>query len=394
MARHPLTERALDALAHLAATAAAGYAARAATLAQGWIAVPVVTEFPGAPSLSVIVPARNEARSIERCVRSLLAQTLDDYELIVVDDRSDDGTDRILAALAREEPRLRVVTGEPLPDGWVGKPWAVAQGARVARGAWLLITDADSEHAPHGCASTLAFARAHGVDAVTLWAHQELGSWAERAVLPTVLGLVMLASGTMRQLNDPADREHALANGQYLLVARAAYDALGGHEALRGEIVEDVAFARRLKADGRFRLLLAEGEAHVRVRMYTNFRELWEGFTKNMYLGAKGDVKALAGAAALLALLSVVPAALAVDGAARKRPWRALEGVLTLATGIAVEAYGLRKTGIPNRLAWFAPVGYAVTGAILLNSTLRVLSGRGVAWRGRTYTGRFEGERP
>jgi len=209
-----------------------------------------------------------------------------------------------------------------------------------------------------------------------------------------VLGMVMVASGTMRQLNDPADREHALANGQYILVSRTAYDALGGHEALRGEIIEDIAFARRLKEDGRFRLLLAEGEAHVRVRMYTDFRELWEGFTKNMYLGARGDVRRLAGAAALLALLSVVPSALAIDACARRRYGRGFGALLSLATGIAVEAYGLRKTGIPNHLALYAPFGYAVTGAIVLNSTVRVLSGRGVEWRGRRYSGRFGGERP
>ena len=111
------------------------------------------TELPDPPSLSVIVPARNEARSIARCVRSLLAQTLPDYELIVVDDRSEDATPAILAELARAHPRLRVVRGEALPAGWVGKPWALVQGARAARGEWLLFTDADTRHAPAACAS-------------------------------------------------------------------------------------------------------------------------------------------------------------------------------------------------------------------------------------------------
>ena len=388
MAEDSLSENVLDTLAHLCALAGIAYAVRASTATQGWNEVPAVFSLDSAPSLSVIVPARNEERSIERCVRSLLAQTLHDYEVIVVDDRSEDRTGAILADLAREDPRLRVISGAPLPDGWVGKPWALAQGVRAARGAWLLFTDADTCHAPHASSSALAFVRARGADALSIWTHQELGSWGERAVLPTIMAMVMLGSGTMAQVNDPADRDHALANGQFILVARAAHEALGGFDALRGEIVEDIAFARRLKADGRFRLVLADGAQLVRVRMYTSLRELWNGFTKNMYLGAEGDLLKLGGGAAFLALLSLVPAALAVDAVVRRRPLRALEALLCLANGIAVEAHGLRKTGIPPRFAWYAPVGYAICGAILVNSTLRTLTGRGVEWRGRRYTGR------
>jgi chlorobactene glucosyltransferase len=388
-----LSERARDALTHLCAAAALGYAVRASRIMQGWVTVPAAEPGHDAPLVSVIVPARNEERSIERCVRSLLAQSAP-IELIVVDDRSTDRTGEILDGLVRDHPALRVVRGEPLPAGWVGKPWALAQGVRAARGAWLLFTDADTHHDPRCVASTLAFARERGVDALTLWTHQELGSWAERAVLPAILGMVLLGSGSMRQLNDPADTQHALANGQFILVRREAYDALGGHEALRGEILDDVTFARRLKCDGRFRLMLADGQHVVSVRMYTSLAELWEGFTKNMYLGAGGDLRVLAAATAFLAAISVVPAALAVDAAARRRPLRALEALLILGCGIAAEARGLRRTGIPQRLAWFAPFGYAVCAAVMIDSTVRVVGGRGVQWRGRRYTGRLGGAEP
>ncbi|MDB5027058.1 MAG: hydroxy-3,4-dehydro-apo-8-lycopene glucosyltransferase, partial [Candidatus Eremiobacteraeota bacterium] len=146
-------------------------------------------------------------------------------------------------------------------------------------------------------------------------------------------------------------------------------------------------------ADGRFRLVLADGARLVRVRMYTSLPELWEGFTKNMYQGARGDLRMLGGAALFLALLSVVPAALAADALARKRPLRALEALLCLANGIVVEAHGLRPTGIPRNLAWFAPVGYAACAAIMLNSTAGVIGGFGVRWRGRRYTGRVGPEK-
>jgi len=390
-----LSERLRNGLTHLCALAALGIAGRAAAATHGWLRVPPVDRLDDAPLLSILVPARDEERAIERCVRSLLAQRLPAFEVIVVDDRSTDRTGAILAALAAEDSRLRVVRGAPLPDGWVGKPWALAQGVRSARGAWLLFTDADTWHAPHATASAFAFARARGVDALSLGVHQELGTFAERAILPTMLGLVLVASGSMAALNDPADREHALANGQYLLVSRAAYDALGGHAALRGEIVEDLAFARRLKADGRFRLLLAGGEALVRVRMYTSLDEIWSGFTKNLYLGADGDLAALAAGTTVLALLSVVPAALALDALVGRRPLRALEAALVLAVGIAIQDYGVRQVRLPRRLAWFAPLGYAACAAIVLNSTARVLGGRGVVWRGRRYTGRVpEPEQP
>jgi hypothetical protein len=261
VAGDPVREGVLDALAHLCALAGAAFVARGAVLLDGMVPVPRVPDDGDLPLLSIVVPARNEARTIARCVGSLLAQDLSRLEVIVVDDRSDDRTGAILDELARGEPRLRVIHGEPLPDGWVGKPWALVQGTRASRGDWLLFTDADTWHAPNASASTLGFARRHGLDALSLWVHQELESWGERAVLPTLLGLILYATGSIRQLNDPRDTGHVLANGQYILTTRACYDALGGHAALRGEIVEDIAFARRLKADGRFRFAIADGSA-------------------------------------------------------------------------------------------------------------------------------------
>lgn len=388
MANDSLSERLRRAATHVCAFAALGFAARAAMVTRGWVRVPAVAALEDAPLLSVIVPARNEERTIERCVRSLLAQRYARLEVIVVDDRSTDRTGTLLEALAREDARVHVVRGAALPEGWVGKPWALVQGTAHAHGEWLLFTDADTWHAPNACASSVAFARARNVQALSLATYQELETLPERAILPTMLGLVLVASGSLAELNDPTDREHALANGQYLLVARHAYDALGGHAALHDAIVEDLAFARTLKADGRFRLLLAGGEHLVRVRMYDSLRAIWEGFTKNLFLGAGGDLRALAAGTSALLLLSVAPAALALDALARRRPLRALEAGLVLAAGIAIQDVGMRHVRLPRRLAWFAPLGYAACAAIALNSTVRVLSGRGVTWRGRRYSGR------
>lgn len=379
---------------HLCAGAALTYALGAARFAPSWLRVPVVADAADAPLISIIVPARNEARSIEACVRSLLDQTAPNIEVIVVDDRSTDGTRAILDRIAAEDLRLIVVPGTDLPADWVGKPWALHQGAGIARGAWLLFTDADSLHAPHSVSSAFAFAREHAADMLTISTEQEMLTFAEWSILPAILGLIFFVTGPFSDVNDATKPERAIANGQYIFIAREAYDALGGHEALAGEILEDVQFARRIKADGRYRMILAGGEELARVRMYHSFRELWDGFTKNVYLGPGGDLRALGGGALFLSLISWLPPVLAMNAAVKRRPWEALEALACSAATIATASWAVQNTQMPRRLGWFQPFGTAVLAAITVNSTLRVLSGRGVTWRGRTYTGRYKSDRP
>ena len=371
----------------MCAAVALTYIVRAANFAPSWISVPVLGAPPEAPLpvLSIVVPARDEARSIERCVRSLLAQRWLDFEVIVVDDRSTDATPEIVERLAREDGRVRLVRGAELPAGWVGKPWALVQGVRHARGDWFLFTDADSVHEPAGAASALWFATGMGIDALSIATRQELVTFWERAMLPSVLGMILFVSGTLGDINDPAKPKKALANGQYILVSREAYAALGGHEALRGEIVEDVEFAKLLKADGRFRMLLAGGDRIASVRMYHSFAEIWAGFTKNVYLGAKGNVFALCGGIAFTSLISVVPPALALRSLTRGRFALGFEALAVSTAIVAAASWGMRRAAFPRRLALLQPLGTALFGAIIANSMLSVLSGRGVEWRGRRY---------
>jgi len=374
-------------LTHLSAAAALAFAARTAQFDASWFDIPLVDAPPehALPPVSIIVPARNEARSIERCVRSLLAQRYVDADVIVVDDRSDDATPQILGRLAFEYPRLHVVSGEPLPEGWVGKPWALHQGTDYARGGWLLFTDADSYHEPAATASALSFVRRAQADALSIVTAQELGSFWECATLPFILAMILYASGTLEQINDPMQPEHALANGQYILVSREAYEALGGHAALRGELVDDVSFARNLKADGRFRLLLGGGTQLARVRMYHSFRDIWEGFTKNLFVGARGNVPALLGAVAYMSALSAPPL-LALRAARRGRPYETAEALAATVTIVVTMMHAIGMVGMPRVTAFLQPLGTAVFAALAANSTWRVLSGRGVTWRGRRYS--------
>lgn len=344
------------------------------------------------PSLSIVVPARNEERQIERCVRSLLATRHPDFEVIVVDDESEDATRAILDRLATTSPRLEVVAGAPLPAGWVGKPWALAQGARVARGEWLLFTDADTEHDPPAASSALRWAIDGRYGAISLLPDQETAGTAERVFLPTILYVILLGIGPLDDINDPKKPDVALFNGQYVLVSRAAYDAIGGHAAVRGEIAEDWALARRFKRDGRFRTLLTGGNALVRTRMYRSFGEIWRGFVKNFAIAAREDPAGAAIGYLLLAAVSPASPILLLVLLARSAWAAAFVLVLCISAVIAIAESGMRAMRFRAGSGFALPLGLTLVLAIFAAS-LYSSAGSGVEWRGRRYGGGFGRER-
>lgn len=233
------------------------------------------------PRVSVLVPARNEEDNIGPCVRSLLAQDYPDFEGLVLDDGSTDGTGAILAALAAEDVRLRVLQGQPLPDGWLGKHWACHQLAQAASGELLLFTDADTRHHPHTLQGAVAALIAEEADLLTLFPREEVVTWAERLTVPifqwSFFSLMPIALA--HRLPTPA---LSATIGQFLLFRRPAYEAIGGHATVREDAVDDMALGRRIKAHG-FRWRLLDGTRHVHCRMYHGFPEVWEGFSKNLF---------------------------------------------------------------------------------------------------------------
>lgn len=347
----------------------------------------------GLPSLSIIVPARNEERNIARCINSLLATRHPDFEVVVVDDCSTDATRGILDAIAERDPRLKIVAGAPLPDGWVGKPWALTQGARVARGAWLLFTDADTQHEPLAAASALQCALENGYGVVSLLTDQQTVGLAERLLLPTILFVIMLGVGPTEDVNDPRKRDVAIFNGQYILASRVAYDATGGHEAVRGEIAEDLELARRFKRDGRFRICLAGADGLVCTRMYASFAEIWQGFVKNFAIGARGRAFGAIVGTALLACVSPI-SPIAVLWLLFQRQWPAAALLaLSGAAVVTVAELGMRRSRFRPGSGLAVPLGLVVTQAIFVTSLYRTFVGGGVEWRGRRYGGGLRGSR-
>jgi chlorobactene glucosyltransferase len=341
------------------------------------------------PSLSIVVPARNEERQIERCVRSLLVTRHPTFELIVVDDRSTDATRAILDRIAAGDARLRIVPGEPLPQGWVGKSWALTQGARIAGGSWLLFTDADTVHEPLAAASAQRYALEGAFDAVSLLTDQETIGIAERLFLPTILFVILLGIGALDDINDPRKRDVAIFNGQYVLTSRKAYDAIGGHAAVRGEIAEDLEIARRFKRDGRFRTCLAGSNALVRTRMYRSFGEVWRGFVKNFAIGARGQtIRALAGVT-LIACVAASP--VVVLALLCSRAWIAAAALaFSVAAVLGVAERAMRAMRFRKGAGLAVPLALALTLAIFATSLAQSLGGRGVEWRGRRYGGVFQ----
>ncbi|MEP0804449.1 MAG: glycosyltransferase [Chloroflexota bacterium] len=347
---------------------------------------------PNPPLISVCIPARNEERNIRACVEAVLKQDYPNLEVIVLDDRSTDATLRILTDLATRDSRLRPISGSDLPPGWAGKPHALHQASAFARGEWLCFIDADTFLEPSALSSTYAKALETDADLFTIMTFQILGSFWEKTVMPLVMTALSVGFSP-RKVNDPKRRD-AIANGQFILIKRSVYDAIGGHVSVKDSIVEDKAISQQVKWNG-YRLVVADGMKVARTRMYTSLPEMWEGWTKNIYLGLR-DQAGLLWLGAFGALLSFM--------AALFLPlWLLLGGIWYLNDGgwmaltVTLEALALwlyllvvraqiaEKMNIPRWYALTTPLGAAVFGAMMLTSAWRVVTRKGVTWKGRIY---------
>jgi chlorobactene glucosyltransferase len=374
-------------------------------LAAPWILGPIVTlvrarfsrsldDEPAEPPLdpplvSLVIPARNEARNIRRCVESALGSRYPRLEVIVVDDHSTDETGTIAAELASSDARLRVITPPVLPAGWFGKQWACAAGAAAAHGELLGFMDADTWQAPDLVTRVVHAMRARGSDLLSVAGMQELGSFWERMIQPQIFAIMLQRFGGTELVNRSRNVSQKIANGQCIWVRRDTYDVLGGHAAVKHEVAEDLALAQLWFRSGRT-VTLVLGLSQLSTRMYTSLRELIDGWGKNIYAGGRKAMPLGAVGRAIFPLLLVTPGLfgvvppivlalglLGVVGSAALT-WAAIATTANLVWWLLVYAW-LRLSPV---YALLHPLGAAMVLYIALGAIVR---GRRVRWKEREY---------
>lgn len=342
-----------------------------------------------APLVSVIIPARNEARNIERCVRSVLASTYPSLEVIVVDDHSTDATGSFARAIAAHDSRLVVIDAPDLPAGWFGKQWACATGARAARGQLLVFTDADTRHAPDLLSRAVNALHERDASLLSVAGHQEMHSFWERIIQPQMFALLSIRYGGTEHVSKARRPEDVIANGQFILVRRDAYEALGGHALVRDRVAEDMALGQEFFRSGR-RVALVLALNQFSTHMYASLGELIEGWRKNIYAG--GRHAALGGrmgratfpvllvALPIIGLVPPIVLLIAATGALASAwlVWSATVVAISLLFWAAI----YRFMGESVLYALLYPLGLVMLLYIALGAVVR---GRRVEWKDRTY---------
>ncbi len=361
-----------------------------AHLRRRWVLDATGSKAPAGLTVSILIPARNEERGIEACVRSALEQDHPSVETIVFNDGSTDQTGNILAKLQQEVPKLKVpvVEASELPEGWFGKPWALQRAQRYATGSWLLFVDADVVLSPEAVSRTVAYARENKLDMVTGLGTLEMESFWEKVMQPVVGGLI-LAGNSLSAVNDPDQPDKNLANGQFILISRDAYEEIGRHAAVKNNILDDVGIARAVvAAEKRYHCLYLD--ELFRCRMYTSFTEIWEGWTKNLFAGLRYSIPNLILALLFTFAFSIMGHLLFILGALRLAQvyvvsvefmiWGTVIMVMTqLTRGLMDHRRGMNLLyGLTH-----APANVLVL-FLLVNSAIHSLRGT-VTWKGRTY---------
>jgi glycosyltransferase involved in cell wall biosynthesis len=326
------------------------------------------------PSISAIVPARDEEAVIGACIESLALQP-EIAEILVVNDQSTDKTAEIVRSLMTKISRLRLLETQEVPPGWVGKNNAVFLGAKEAKSPWILFTDADAELQPGAAARALQIAQENSAALISFSPEQITETWYEKALIPFVYSrLAKLFS--YNDVNNPASPA-AAANGQFLMIQRDTYNAIGGHASVASEVLEDVALAKRAKAAG-FRLWFGSGQGIVRVRMYRSFRAMWQGWKKNLYLLVGGTPRAVFHE--LESTIPWIPLALILLGI--KIPFATFLGVCFLLLRQLTYGLEISRNQYPFKFIIYYVPAVALHAGVLWASYRSHVKGK-VEWKGR-----------
>ena len=350
-------------------------------------------------SLSVVIPAFNEEKNIEGCLTHVLMseRPCSRWDVIVVDDQSSDNTvkiaeEAIVTVAGADQPGATVLQAGPRPKGerWVGKNWGCCQAMEQVNSEWVLFIDADVTLAPDAIRRALHQSINENADLFSLAPRLTCGCLAEWMVQPIMASLLGLGFPIL-EANDPSSTV-AFAAGPFMLFRRDSYNAIGGHRALAGEVVEDLALARRIK-EGGFRLRYVLGIDAVDLQMYANLQALWEGWSKNWFLGLDRSISKSLGAGGVVLLMFtlpwlLLPASLTMACLSSQDQILWLSdaglGLIAILMQLSVRLWTRARFSVPLRHWWLMGVGGMIIGLIAPTSVWKSLTGRGWTWKGRS----------
>lgn len=340
--------------------------------------------FPGHwPRCSILVPARNEEQNIAACVSSLLAQDYPDFQLIVLDDNSTDKTPDILHDIASADTRLQIIGGKPLPDDWLGKHWACHQLAEKANGELLLFVDADTVHKPDMLRCAAAAMLHENAALISALPQQRVVTWAEKLSIPAFY-MGMLCGVPMDLTKLQRNPLLFACLGQFLMFTREAYDASGGHAAVRQNVVDDLALGRRIHAMG-LHYKLMDGNGQVSCRMYNNLTQVWRGLTKSTFATFNFDPFLLIMIWLLLLLAFVEPVVIALLGLTLPGfPFQVtILAIMTVLLTLLLWLLNHSRFHFPLYLVFFYSPSAIFMATIAVASMVLTIRGK-ASWKGRS----------
>jgi chlorobactene glucosyltransferase len=337
------------------------------------------------PLVSILVPARNEEINIKNCLTSLLEQDYPNLEVIVLNDNSEDKTGEILKSVQQNYPRLKIISGKSLIKGWTGKTYACKQLAEEAKGKWLLFTDADTTHNKSSLREAMHIALYRKADLLSVFPKNEMKTFPEKLIMPMLYftSFVLLPHYFV---DKKGFVKFAMAVGPFMLFRRSAYDKIGGHESVKYSILEDVNIAKKIKEAG-LHLVVADGQSGCSVRMYRNFREIWNGFSKNIFAGFNYSTPMLFIIDILYLILFFLPFLFLVlyliSGSIDTRATILVIVQVIILYLIRILLSLKFKLGLISTL--LHPLGALLVPVIAFNSWRWIASGTGAKWKGRVY---------
>ena len=337
------------------------------------------------PLVSVLIPARNEAQNIKRCLRSLLKQDYPNTEILVLDDNSCDSTSQVIEKFADKDSMVKLITGKTLKNGWLGKCYACYQLSKHARGKYLVFTDADTLHFPGSISSAVGCLLGNNLDALSIIPRQIMVTFSERMVVSWVhFGILsLLPLILVKRSKNPL---FCTANGQFILFKTEVYKKIGGHRSVKAKILEDIHIAKQVKRHG-YRFMIFDGSKNIYCRMYRNFKDLVRGFSKFMFAAFDYKIFTMAVVILLITVLFLLPFILLPLGILFFDWPRMIIDLIIVQIFIIFIMRIILATRLKSRILdiFFHPLSMVYIILICINSVLQAKFGEGVYWKGRRY---------